>query len=177
VLANAQVDGAPMGPVETLGYYLIVFTAGHDTTRNAISGGMLALLENPDQLAKLRRNPALAARGRGDRALDDAGQLHEAHGRARRGGARPEDPRGEELMLCYASANRDEEVFDDPFAFRIERSPEPPPRVRDRRALLSRARTSRVGRRRRCSARSRAASRSSSSRASPSAPRRASSRA
>ena len=51
-----------MGPMETLGYYLIVFTAGHDTTRNAITGGMLALLENPDQLERLRRDPSLAAR-------------------------------------------------------------------------------------------------------------------
>ena len=57
MLANGKVDGEPMGPIETFGYYLIIFTAGHDTTRNAIAGGMHALLENPDQLEKLRAIP------------------------------------------------------------------------------------------------------------------------
>ncbi|TMA33809.1 MAG: cytochrome P450 [Deltaproteobacteria bacterium] len=124
VLANAQIDGAPMGPVETLGYYLIVFTAGHDTTRNAISGGLLALLENPDQLARLRADPGLTPSAVEEivrwttpvnymkRTVVDDVELRGQKIRA-----------GEELMLCYASANRDEEVFDDPFAFRIERNP------------------------------------------------------
>jgi cytochrome P450 len=124
VLANASVDGAPMGPVETLGYYLIVFTAGHDTTRNAISGGLLALLENPDQLALLRGDP-----GRAALAVEEIVRWTTPVNYMKRTAARDVVLRGqkiragEELMLCYASANRDEEVFDDPFAFRIERSP------------------------------------------------------
>ena len=59
LLANAQIDGEPMGMMETLGYYLITFSAGHDTTKNALVGGMRALLENPDQFAKLKRHPEL----------------------------------------------------------------------------------------------------------------------
>src|SRR5215472_3598970 len=56
MLATAtMVDGQPMGPIETFGYYLIVFTAGHDTTRNALSAGFAAMLENPDQLELLRK--------------------------------------------------------------------------------------------------------------------------
>ena len=46
-----------MGPIETFGYYLIVFTAGHDTTRNALSAGFAAMLQNPEQLALLRQQP------------------------------------------------------------------------------------------------------------------------
>jgi cytochrome P450 len=124
VLANASVDGAPMGPVETLGYYLIVFTAGHDTTRNAISGGLLALIENPDQLARLRRDPSLAASAVEEivrwttpviqfcrTPVEDV----EIRGKKIRA--------GDNLCLFYPSANRDEEVFDDPFAFRIDRHP------------------------------------------------------
>jgi cytochrome P450 len=113
-----------MGPVETLGYYLIVFTAGHDTTRNAISGGLLALLENPDQLALLRGDP-----GRAALAVEEIVRWTTPVNYMKRTAARDVVLRGqkiragEELMLCYASANRDEEVFDDPFAFRIERSP------------------------------------------------------
>ena len=118
-----------MGPVETLGYYLIVFTAGHDTTRNAISGGLLALLENPDQLARLRADPGLTPSAVEEivrwttpvnymkRTVVDDVELRGQKIRA-----------GEELMLCYASANRDEEVVDDPFAFRDRAQPEPPPR-------------------------------------------------
>ena len=59
VLANGRVNGEPMGPLETFGYYLITFTAGHDTTKNALAGGMHALIQNPDELAKLRRDPGL----------------------------------------------------------------------------------------------------------------------
>ena len=47
VLANGAVDGAPMGPLETFGYYLIIFTAGHDTTKNALAGGMHAAAPEP----------------------------------------------------------------------------------------------------------------------------------
>jgi cytochrome P450 len=124
VLANARIDGGPMGPVETLGYYLIVFTAGHDTTRNAISGGLLALVENPGELARLRADPGLAAQ-----AVEEIVRWTTPVNYMKRTAARDVEVRGqkiragEELMLCYASANRDEEVFDDPFSFRITRDP------------------------------------------------------
>ena len=59
LLANAELDGQPMGMMETLGYLLIVFTAGHDTTKNAIAGGIRALAEHPEEYAKLKRNPEL----------------------------------------------------------------------------------------------------------------------
>jgi cytochrome P450 len=124
VLANASVDGAPMGPVETLGYYLIVFTAGHDTTRNAISGGLLALLEHPAELARLRSDSGLAPA-----AVEEIVRWTTPVNYMKRTATRDVEVRGqkiragEELMLCYASANRDEDVFDDPFAFRIDRSP------------------------------------------------------
>jgi cytochrome P450 len=125
LLANAKLaDGSPMGPVETFGYYLIVFTAGHDTTRNAISGGMEALLDNPDQLAKLCADPGLAKSAVEEvvrwsspvnymkRHLLEDVELHGTRMKA-----------GENLVMFYASANRDERVFDDPFRFDVERHP------------------------------------------------------
>jgi len=115
-----------MGPIETFGYYLIVFTAGHDTTRNAISGGLQALLENPEQLKKLRDDPS-EAMGKSTveeivrwttpvnymrrHILEDV-ELHGVNLRA-----------GEDLVMFYGSANRDEEVFEDPFRFDITRHP------------------------------------------------------
>jgi len=125
LLANAKMaDGSPMGPIETFGYFLIVFTAGHDTTRNAISGGMDVLLENPDQLAKLCADPSLAKSTVEEivrwtspvnymkRHLLKDVELHGTKMKA-----------GEDLVMFYASANRDDTVFDDPFGFDITRHP------------------------------------------------------
>src|SRR6201988_4463781 len=55
-IANARVDGEPLSDIETVPYYLIVATAGHDTTSATISGGLHAPIENPDQLQRLRGN-------------------------------------------------------------------------------------------------------------------------
>ena len=56
LLANGTVDGEAMGPGETLGYYLIVFNAGHDTTKNALAGGFRALIEHPVEFDKVRKD-------------------------------------------------------------------------------------------------------------------------
>ena len=124
VLAHGKVDGEPMGPMETFGYYLITFTAGHDTTKNALAGGMRALVENPDQLELLRRSP-----GRVDAAVEEIVRWATPVNYMRRTAARDLElggqriREGERLVLFYASANRDEDVFDEPFRFRIDREP------------------------------------------------------
>ena len=58
-IANARINGETLSDLDTMSYYVIVASAGHDTTRNAITGGLLALIENPDQLARLRDQPEL----------------------------------------------------------------------------------------------------------------------
>ncbi len=58
-IANARVDGEPLPDIDTVSYYLIVATAGHDTTSATISGGLLALIENPDQRNRLREDLSL----------------------------------------------------------------------------------------------------------------------
>jgi len=124
VLANGQVNGAPMGPMETFGYYLITFTAGHDTTKNALAGGLRAFAENPDQLAALQRRPELIAS-----TVEEVVRWTTPVNYMRRTAARDVELRGrkiregDHLVLYYASANRDEEVFEDPFRFRIDREP------------------------------------------------------
>ena len=126
VLATATFNGEPIPTFELFSLYFLVMVAGHDTTRNAISGGLLALLEHPDELEKLRRNPALV-----ETATDEivrwttpvnhfartATVDYELRGRH----IKP----GDSVALFYASANRDEEVFPDPFVFRIDRDPNP----------------------------------------------------
>jgi cytochrome P450 len=124
VLANARVDGEPMGPMDTFGYYLITFTAGHDTTKNALAGGMCALARNPGELERLRRNPKLVPL-----AVEEIVRWATPVNYMRRTAARDTElggrqiRRGDHLILFYASANRDEAVFDEPFRFRIDRDP------------------------------------------------------
>jgi len=127
VLANAEIDGARMGDLETLGYYLITFTAGHDTTRNSLGAGMLALVENPAERAKLRRDPE----GRVADAVEEIVRWATPVNYMMRTAASDYElgdtkvRQGERVLLFYASANRDEEVFDAPFEFRIDRHPNP----------------------------------------------------
>ena len=127
ILANAEIDGARMGDLETLGYYLITFTAGHDTTRNSLGAGMLALVENPAEREKLRRDPE----GRVADAVEEIVRWATPVNYMMRTAAQDYElgdtkvRQGERVLLFYASANRDEDVFDAPFSFRIDRHPNP----------------------------------------------------
>lgn len=125
MIANDQLsDGCPLGQLETLGYYLIVFTAGHDTTRNALSGAISAFLDHPDQFERLRQDPSLSKS-----AVDEIVRWTTPVNYMKRQAVQDYELRGqkikagEELALFYCSANRDEDVFEDPFTFDIGRSP------------------------------------------------------
>ena len=125
MLANAELsDGCPLGQLETLGYYLIVFTAGHDTTRNALSGAISAFLDHSDQFERLRQDPSLSKS-----AVDEIVRWTTPVNYMKRQAVQDYELRGqnikagEELALFYCSANRDEDVFEDPFTFDIGRSP------------------------------------------------------
>ena len=123
-IANATVDGQPISDIDAVSYYLIVATAGHDTTSSSTAGAMWALAERPDQLAKVQANPALIP-GLVDESIRwttpvrhfmrSAAADTTLHGQA--------IAKGDWLMLCYPSGNRDEEVFEDPYDFRVDRSP------------------------------------------------------
>lgn len=122
-LANATIGGEPLGVIETLSYFMILMTAGHDTTSGALAGGLAALISTPGALQRLHDEPALI-----DNAVEEilrwtspvrtfvrvAQQdyvLHDVTIKA-----------GDWVVLSYPSANRDETVFDDPFRFDITRA-------------------------------------------------------
>jgi len=126
LLANGKVNGEPMGMMETLGYLLITFTAGHDTTKNALAGGILALAEHPAEYEKLKQNPDLVPS-----AVEEIVRWTSPVNYMKRVVADDTEFRGqklrkgENLVLFYASANRDEAIFEDPDSFQIDRNPNP----------------------------------------------------
>jgi cholest-4-en-3-one 26-monooxygenase len=118
------VDGEPLPPMDVLTWCLIIVIAGNETTRNATTGGMLAFIENPEELRRLQARPSLLGSAIeeivrwvtpiihfGRTATEDF-QLRDKTIKA-----------GDALALFYPSANRDEEIFEDPFSFRIDRNP------------------------------------------------------
>lgn len=129
VLSTVEVEG-PDGEATMLGqleldlFFLVLTVAGSETTRNALAAGLVALLEHPDQLELLRRDPGVMKTAVEEiirwtspvsyfarRATVDV----EIGGRQIRAGDR--------VSIWYPSANRDEEAFDDPFRFDITRDP------------------------------------------------------
>jgi cytochrome P450 len=122
VIANGQIDGQPIGDREAMSYYIIVATAGHDTTSSTASGGMLELMRRPEQLAKLKSDLSLLPNAVEEMIrwvtpvkhfMRTATRDYEIRGKTIK--------RGDGLCLFYWSGNRDEDVFDAPFEFRVDR--------------------------------------------------------
>jgi cytochrome P450 len=123
-IANATIDGHPISALDAVSYYLIVATAGHDTTSSSTAGAMWALAERPAELAKVRADLGLIP-GLVDESIRWTTPVRHfmrsaAADTTLRGQA---IAKGDWLMLCYPSGNRDEEVFEDPYEFRADRKP------------------------------------------------------
>jgi cholest-4-en-3-one 26-monooxygenase len=126
-LLSAEVDGDSLSDMDFNLFFLLLSVAGNETTRNAISHGMNAFLENPDQYDMLVADPSGRIVGATEEILRWATPVMYF----RRNATRDFELRGEtikagdKISLWYISGNRDEEVFEDPFRFDIERDPNP----------------------------------------------------
>jgi cytochrome P450 len=123
-IANGRIDGEPLSDMDTLSYYVIIASAGHDTTKDAISGGLLALIENPSELTRLRENMELMPT-----AVEEMIRWTTPVKEFMRTAAQDTTVRGvpiakgESVYLAYVSGNRDEDVFTEPFRFDVGRDP------------------------------------------------------
>jgi cytochrome P450 len=124
VLANAEVDGEPMDPLDQMSYFIIAASAGHDTTSAVLGAGMKALLEQPEQMALWRDNPDLDDNGAKElmrwvspvrhmvRTATDDLELRGKQIKA-----------GDNIALWFPAANRDPEVFENPNQLDVTRDP------------------------------------------------------
>jgi cytochrome P450 len=123
-IANARIDGEPLSDVDTASYYVIVASAGHDTTSATIAGGLHALIDNPDQRNRLRDNLDLMPLAT-EEMIRWVTPVKEFMRTATADTTVRGVPiaKGESVYLSYVSGNRDEEVFTDPFRFDVGRDP------------------------------------------------------
>jgi cytochrome P450 len=124
LIATAEIDGSLIDEFEASSYFVALASAGHDTTSATLAGGLLALIQNADEMRKLKANPDLIPV-----AVDEmvrwvspvkhffrtSTETYTLRGKT----IRP----GDHLMMAYPSANRDEDAFERPFSFIADRNP------------------------------------------------------
>jgi cholest-4-en-3-one 26-monooxygenase len=123
-LVSAEVDGHKLSNPEIGGFFRLLLSAGHDTTKNLLSNGLLTLIEHPAERRLLQENPALIPG-----AVEEMLRFTPSVLYFRRNAVRDTEIRGQKIaagdkvILWYVSGNRDEEVFRDPDTFDVRRTP------------------------------------------------------
>jgi cholest-4-en-3-one 26-monooxygenase len=126
ILLTAEVDGEQLSQAEQIGFFNILLIAGNDTTRNTASAGLLALGENPREKARLLNDPSLMPT-----AVEEMLRWSSPVAYFRRTAAEDTELRGKRIRkgdwvaVYYGSANRDEDVFNEPDRFDVGRDPNP----------------------------------------------------
>ena len=126
-LLRAEIDGEALSPLEIVNFLLLLAIGGNETTRNCISGGFLALHQNPKELELLLQNPEAHL----DNAVEEMLRWTSPIIAFRRTATEDVTLRGanirsgDKVVLYYASGNRDEEIFQQSQHFEITRSPNP----------------------------------------------------
>ena len=124
VFTQAQYQGKPLDDIEVLSWCFIIVIAGNETTRNGTTGGMLALIQHQHELRRLQQDMGLLRDAIEEIVRWTSPIIH--FGRTATQDYKLRDKvieAGQSVALYYPSANRDEEIFEDPYTFRIDRKP------------------------------------------------------
>jgi cytochrome P450 len=123
-LVHAEIDGDKLTPEEIQSFFVLLCTAGNETTRNSISWGLTYLTANPGQKALLQSDLEAHMPGAVEEIVRHASPVIHFRRTVTRDGTQLGDTvfnEGDKVVLFYGSGNRDEDVFDDPYAFDITR--------------------------------------------------------
>ncbi len=125
VLVNAEIDGDKLTDWEIVMGFILLVTAGNDSTKATFCSGVKALVENPDERAKLVADPSLIPS-----AVEECLRMFPAFAHFRRTATEDAElggcpiKRGDKVMMWYPSTGYDEDVYDDPYRFDVTRNPE-----------------------------------------------------
>ena len=127
VLISTNIDGEALTPSELASFFILLLTAGNETTRNSITHGLLALTEHPDQRAIWQADPATVAATGVDEIVRWASPVNWMRRTVTEDTVLSGEQlhTGDKVLLFYGSANRDEAVFEDPYTFAVLRRPNP----------------------------------------------------
>ena len=122
VVANTKVEGGELPPELLDGFFLLMVIAGNETTRNTLTGGLMALTENPEERAKLLQDPTLISNATDEMLRWVTSVIYFRRTAMKDTSIRGQDIKaGDKVVMWYGSANRDEDIFPDGHLFRVQR--------------------------------------------------------
>ena len=122
VVANTKIEGGELPPELLDGFFLLMVIAGNETTRNTLTGGLMALTDNPKEREKLLKDPALISNATDEMLRWVTSVIYFRRTATKDTNIRGQDIKaGDKVVMWYGSANRDEDIFKDGHLFRVDR--------------------------------------------------------
>ena len=122
VVANTKVEGGELPPELLDGFFLLMVIAGNETTRNTITGGLMALTENPEEREKLLKDPSLISNATDEMLRWVTSVIYFRRTATKDTQIRGQDiKKGDKVVMWYGSANRDEDIFENGHLFQVDR--------------------------------------------------------
>ena len=122
VVANTKIEGGELPPELLDGFFLLMVIAGNETTRNTLTGGLMALTDNPEEREKLLKDPSLISNATDEMLRWVTSVIYFRRTATKDTNIRGQDIKaGDKVVMWYGSANRDEDIFKDGHLFRAER--------------------------------------------------------
>ena len=122
VVANTKIEGGDLPPELLDGFFLLMVIAGNETTRNTLTGGLMALTDNPEEREKLLKDPVLISNATDEMLRWVTSVIYFRRTATKDTNIRGQDIKaGDKVVMWYGSANRDEEIFEDGHLFRVDR--------------------------------------------------------